>query len=68
MVRNLEQRMALLSFTVLFVIVVWVVNYVRKIGSREQGLPPGPPTLPFIGNLHIYPTTHAHIKYVRIGF
>ncbi|KAJ7359859.1 cytochrome P450, partial [Mycena albidolilacea] len=28
---------------------------VRKVGSREKGLPPGPPTVPILGNAHRIP-------------
>ncbi|KAJ7176867.1 cytochrome P450 [Mycena filopes] len=27
-----------------------------KLGSREAGLPPGPPTIFLLGNLHVFPT------------
>ncbi|KAK7687148.1 hypothetical protein QCA50_009651 [Cerrena zonata] len=54
---------SLLSLTVLGVIVFWLVDRLRKIGSRESGLPPGPPTLPLIGNLNIFPTSRAHLKF-----
>ncbi|KAJ7677806.1 cytochrome P450 [Mycena polygramma] len=56
-------RMALLlSLTlVLFCIFLWL----RKIGSRAAGLPPGPPTLPLLGNLHIFPTEFAHYKFTE---
>ncbi|KAJ7202055.1 cytochrome P450 [Mycena pura] len=37
----------------------------RKVGSREAGLPPGPPTLPLLGNLHIFPTGFAHYKFTE---
>ncbi|KAF8176367.1 hypothetical protein K438DRAFT_1770568 [Mycena galopus ATCC 62051] len=36
--------------------------WLRKVGSREAGLPPGPPTVPLLGNLHIFPTEFAHNK------
>ncbi len=26
---------------------------VSKVGSRAKGLPPGPPTIPILGNLHL---------------
>ncbi|KAJ7443872.1 cytochrome P450 [Mycena latifolia] len=37
----------------------------RRVGSRERGLPPGPPTLPIIGNLHILPTKFPHYKFTE---
>lgn len=53
---------SLLSLTVLGVVIFWIVDRLRKIGSREPGLPPGPPTLPLIGNLNVFPTSRAHLK------
>ena len=38
-----------LASLTLVLVVIW---YARKLGSREPGLPPGPPTLPVIGNVH----------------
>ncbi|KAK7052071.1 putative cytochrome P450 [Favolaschia claudopus] len=40
-----------------------VFVWLRKVGSRESGLPPGPPTMPLLGNLHIFPTEFAHYKF-----
>ncbi|KAJ7657270.1 cytochrome P450 [Mycena polygramma] len=37
----------------------------RKVGTREDGLPPGPPTLPILGNLHMFPKNNAHFTYVQ---
>ncbi|KAI1350272.1 cytochrome P450 2D18 [Xylaria sp. FL0043] len=32
-------------------------------GSRSKALPPGPPTLPFLGNMHQMPPSGIHLKY-----
>ncbi|KAF1829297.1 cytochrome P450 2D18 [Decorospora gaudefroyi] len=34
-----------------------------KIGRREAGLPPGPPTKPIVGNLHHIPIRNAHFQF-----
>ncbi|KAJ7279406.1 cytochrome P450 [Mycena rebaudengoi] len=44
-----------------FCAIVWL----RKVGARESGLPPGPPTVPLLGNLHIFPTEFAHYKFTE---
>ncbi|KAJ6516924.1 cytochrome P450 [Mycena vitilis] len=38
------------------------IAVIRKIGSREAGLPPGPPTLPILGNAHLLPAEFLHYK------
>ncbi|CAL1706613.1 unnamed protein product [Somion occarium] len=50
---------------VLVLCLVWVFNQLRRVGSREHGLPPGPPTIPLLGNLHIFPTSFAHEKFTE---
>ncbi|KAJ7916679.1 cytochrome P450 [Mycena leptocephala] len=37
----------------------------RKVGSREAGLPPGPPTVPLLGNLHMMPAEFAQHKFTE---
>lgn len=49
----------------LFIFLLWISYRLRKVGSREQDLPPGPPTVAIIGNLDIFPTVHPYLKYVR---
>ncbi|CAL1707418.1 unnamed protein product [Somion occarium] len=53
------------GLSLLAIIFVWVVQHLWRIGSREQALPPGPPTLPLLGNLHVFPQTRAHLKFTE---
>ncbi|KAJ6551141.1 cytochrome P450 [Mycena capillaripes] len=56
--------MPLLLPVVLAVLAV-AAALLRKVGSREEGLPPGPPTLPILGNLHLLPTEFIHYKFTE---
>lgn len=53
-----------MSVLFIFLLILCVAALLRKVGSREAGLPPGPPTVPVLGNVHIFPTEFAHLKYV----
>ncbi|KAJ7580165.1 cytochrome P450 [Mycena floridula] len=44
----------------------WILKKLLNIGKREKGLPPGPPTLPVLGNLHIFPHEFAYYKSVSL--
>ncbi|KAK7016901.1 putative cytochrome P450, partial [Favolaschia claudopus] len=45
--------------------IVFVFLRIWNVGSRETRLPPGPPTLPILGNLHIFPRYFPHFKFTE---
>ncbi|KAJ7763169.1 cytochrome P450 [Mycena maculata] len=56
----------LLARTLIVLCAVAVVaRKIRKIGARDAGFPPGPPTLPIVGNLYMFPKEFAHYKFTE---
>ncbi|KAJ6516422.1 cytochrome P450 [Mycena sanguinolenta] len=53
------------SFLPLIPLALGIVVLLRRRGSREKGLPPGPPTIPLLGNAHIFPTAAPHLKFTE---
>ncbi|KAL4253507.1 cytochrome P450 family protein [Abortiporus biennis] len=49
--------------TTLILAISWIVYHISKFGSREPGLPPGPPTVPILGNLLDFPSKHVYLKF-----
>ncbi|ESK85923.1 cytochrome p450 [Moniliophthora roreri MCA 2997] len=54
-----------LSLLVFLFLLAWLIQKTLKIGRREQYLPGGPPTVPILGNLHIFPTENSHVRFTE---
>ncbi|KII85199.1 hypothetical protein PLICRDRAFT_116720 [Plicaturopsis crispa FD-325 SS-3] len=53
---------SLIAPTIILGAIVYLVTRLLRIGMREAGLPPGPPTLSLLGNLHVFPTEFTHLR------
>ncbi|KAJ8072218.1 hypothetical protein PM082_015776 [Marasmius tenuissimus] len=59
----MPQNLPQISVAILLTVTVfWLFTKILKIGQRQLHLPPGPPTVPILGNLHIFPTENTHYK------
>ncbi|KAG1873184.1 cytochrome P450 [Suillus subluteus] len=45
--------------------IIWIVTKLLSIGRREQHLPPGPPTVPLLGNALMVPPKFAQLKFTE---
>ena len=43
-------------------VVAWAIYKFRNLGTREPGLPPGPPTTPLLGNIAHFPTSYPYLR------
>ncbi|PYH46717.1 cytochrome P450 [Aspergillus saccharolyticus JOP 1030-1] len=52
-------------YTVVFAVFLSGVWRLSKIGRRAKALPPGPPTLPILGNLHQISSEKRHLQFEK---
>jgi hypothetical protein len=54
------------TFTVVAGAILVVLLYrLSKIGHRPAGYPPGPPTIPILGNIHLLPKEKGHLQFQK---
>jgi hypothetical protein len=45
------------------VLLAWAIYKLVNLGKRQKGLPPGPPTVPVLGNALVLPPRYAHLYF-----
>ncbi|CAG5187414.1 uncharacterized protein ALTATR162_LOCUS11712 [Alternaria atra] len=57
--------MSVSMYAALAAVLALVLHQLSKIGRRPANYPPGPPTLPLIGNLHLMPKAKGHLQFQK---
>ncbi|KAG8969002.1 hypothetical protein FRC03_004969 [Tulasnella sp. 419] len=51
------------SVIAVFALLGWLIFKLLKSGSRDRALPPGPPTVPILGNIPILPKDNTYLTF-----
>ncbi|TFY80562.1 hypothetical protein EWM64_g3444 [Hericium alpestre] len=57
--------MSFVTVSTTFLACMSLLVWMTRIGRREPGLPPGPPTTPLLGNILQFPKEYAHLKFTQ---
>lgn len=63
----LTQNVLKTSCLAVLAAILWLVIRLWSASRRLPGMPPGPPTIPFLGNAHQIPQTGIAKKYVTMS-
>lgn len=55
--------MVVIQLVVVIVILAFFLKQVLSFGRRPKGYPPGPPTIPILGNLHQLSVEGMHLRF-----